>query len=718
MEHRPVQLGAAEIWDTSKCMRILRPLKLKIMALQRTLTSSRSVIDGMTSWKDLSSTTFRPPSHSNTSDDFSDATYGRPKARMIKYGSRKTAIRKAVVDSVSTPEDLIHGLRASMPPHLSAAYVGVFEAYKGILERSNQVVARPSLASRAASAVGKCIVLTSEDVTGTPVDADEWYEATPAHLRTATMIGQACQTIVSHSEMLAPIMPALALCTAPHPLACEILEGLLSTISFTGCRKVGMLALQRLACQLGYPQLLQRHYAQRFCLSYFNSINIPLLTLPHLDEPLDQDTFALYKKMAQAGFDGCRRTKDDEAREAITSTLEEMATRTIQHGSETVLTYMADLYLSRPQRSGEFDEFQVLGMAHEVALLQHQSNSQTQLVSLQTSFRRLSHCSNKTQHIASMVSLFSQDQVVTLAELLVGRVDQLAVLLAYEAANQHQGDFVDWAIEVERSVMEAKTDSNAGRWRYEPLLDSWVASTPGVKKIKGIQQSMQSELDVDESTDETDYEADTSQHNFVIWDANADEKDLISPFQAAIKPLDLQDLSARRLQDQQASAKVLKRYKQLSYESCGMSPLVKRAQQGMKRVLDESDLMSSPIQATRKRSRMHIVESLPVADDSADTMPRSTQHRLRQTRSRPDVLVPLCDSPPKAREMRAPMRELKNLKSSFLSLRRKKNAEEPRRLATVTKTPLRQATRYELSSSDEEEEVVCPLSESDELSLL
>jgi hypothetical protein len=700
-----------ELWDSAKCLRLLRPLKLKIVALQRALASSQSVADGLTSWKDLSSSSMNPLSDQSGVDFQS-----KSRARMAKYGSRRNAIRQAAQPFPSTADALLAQLRQGMSPHLYTAFLGVFEAYKGMLERSHRGTTKLSLASRSAFAVGKCVVLTSESMTDSPIDADDWYESTPAHLRTSVMLGQACQMLISHAEMLAPILPALALCTAPSPLSRNIFNGLLAATSFTGSKRLDIQALRRHATQLHYPQLLQRHYAGRFAHSYFDSANLSLLTMHETAEALDEDTFALYKIMTRAGCD-TQRLENEGSKDTIIDALTGITQRTIRFGSEMALSYMADLYANALNRSSGMDEFQLLGIAHKIALLEHQPNSQLLRQSLQKSFREVYQSDRKTEHIATLAALFGESQIITLVELLVGRVDQMAVMLAYEAATQHGGEFIHWANEVERSVMEAKAGSDSGRWRFEPLLESWVASTPGVRQVRGDSHRKRraDEEQDDAILSEADYEGDTSEQ--ILHSANqADDKDLISPFQMPAKPIDQAGLSVVRLQDLQSSAKVLKRYKQRSFESCGMSPLIKRTQPGTKHLLDDCDLMSSPIQTTRKKARLGMPESLPVAEDCHSGGPEMASTRTSRAQARH---ARVTSEIPESRDMRPALRELINLKSSFLSLRKKKAVQRPeRRVPKMAKTPLRRAVYAEELSSGYESASPRALSETDELSLL
>lgn len=700
-----------ESWPVSKCQRVLRPLKLKIMAIERALSTSYSVSDGMTSWTDHS--TQRRSRFDSNSD--SSMSYNPGPSKLRKYGAARKQAAAARVQSSATlcpsADDILISIRASNSPSIGNAYLGVYYAFRAILEKVDSKEKFPSLAARAGITVGRCVHLTGEQFTNNPIDADDWYEACPAHLRGPIVTGHAAQIVISSCTILGPLMPALILSLKHDPVAINLLVSVLENTSFTDSRKCDIQALQNLANQVGAPWVVQAHFTRIFELSYIRHPAFGCLTLPRIAEELNEYSLALYIKAHTTAVKHLRkrRKSEEEADFRILNTLVDLSRRVLLTTDEWTISYFCDMY-----QCSEADMFLALSIAFNLAALRLKPTS-LELIKRLSHLSTLLHECNATgreQYLIDLTQMFSEERIVELTELLVGRSNDLALMLSKTCASQFEGDYLLWATSLETDVVHAQVASDSDKYRFEPLLDSWVTKTPGLQKMKKSRViDIEDETDDDgTSIDEEGYRADQSrtQLSFVEADCESDD-DLISSYispKSKISSGVCSILSAKRSITKLKSEVLVRRYGRLSSDKascdtpCGA---------GKSHTASQDQHLQHPCSPLMKTSsKRQIYTDLSSVDSASlpEHVTRSKRQKLtmhgspKYTQSSPGPL----DSSFR-RTSRMPLRELRNLKSSFATRRRAK----PRSRNEDDKM---------MSGQDGSQLPAHPKSESDELNLL
>ncbi|CCG83719.1 protein of unknown function [Taphrina deformans PYCC 5710] len=703
--------NAATPWQTSKCHRVLRPLKLKINALERALSTSHSVADGLTAWSILSR---KRSKTGNVSD--SSAAYRPTSTRVRKYGNVRCKQRLNEASSRNEDsndvfaEELLSSLRSRVTPALGNAYVGVYYAFTSILEKKETKHRFPTLASRAAHTVGRCVHLTSHQFSDDPIEPDEWYESVPAHYRSAVVVGNALQLILSAVSHVRPLLPVIALALSDSPLSMQVMDTVLDHTDISTCRKADVQELQALADRVQAPWALRRHFSEIFRIDLLKYPGFQVVLDCKSETTLDAHAQALYVKANMTVLQYLRRkqksqcTNDDRYYEL----LEEMSCRVFR---------CADIQFVRLLQALAYSIAVLVNDVANMEMIQV-VQSQTKQV-LQASVRAKEDC------LEYLTSAFSSEQLVEVVECLVGRQDELAITLARTCATTFEGDFVAWAFAIEKDVLQAKSGGDELKYRFEPLLDSWVARTPGLKKVmnaKIVQQPRDESDEEETSVDEDEYQGDRSRSQLSFAEIECeDENDLLADVLSHGNSITvglLEALSHKKSSERLQSAKLLQRYGKLSSKSMhSESPLAAKRSRSL--LSDDSQMLcTSPlIKRAAKRPRYKNIESSRAIDFptfESHRISRTKRQRITHVSSEPttDLLLSPTTTPDK-RVARKALRELNKLKSGFAILRQKRPGKH---------MPLHVEPETECEPLEEDEISVVggllPGSEIDELSML
>ena len=658
-----VNYPAAEIWSTSKCQRLLRPLKSKLTALEKVLISHANANDGV---KRRPAT--RKPKVSSDNGD-----YLIPSGRVRKYGSRKQEAKSSQQEYLNA-DDLTIDVRANVSPALGNAYMGVYYAFKAIMDKAEPSKERtfPSLATLASDSVGSCIHLTSSQYTEDPIDADDWFESTPEHFRSTVVIAYAVQLLIASYTSIKELVPAFITLLRHHSCAEGLLEAMVEHTCLTNARRVDIHMLQRLAEMTAHPSIPIQHFTKHLTLHHTRTPAFMVIVKHKEGASLHRAHMQLYLR----AFEIWMEERDDT--DTFRSLAEDLCPRILRTIDVSVWRHLYNL-------SKEHDHMLSVTFALALSILVEQSIDITTTKAVKVCETRWRSSSSKTQQdiVSFLLRSFSDDRLVEIVETLVGRVDTLAVHLAGECATHLDGDFSEWATGIERDVMEAKNGSSE-RYRFEPLLDSWVARTPGLVKINSARTIAAVDSDLEDEEDELA----SGNSSFVpattialtnLLTTATDSKLIDDEMQ--IGPEVCAVLSARRSTELQKSAKLLERFHRISNENKGQaSPLVKCGP------LASLLPIESPLQCKSKRK-------LTLCDASGSSP-------MRKVRRGPPVrsnLKEMLEQAQGCRTSRAPLRELNNLKSGFAA---------------------RRNTQKQVITDRETDASAHPKSESDELSML
>lgn len=655
-----------EVLSSSKCQRTLRPLKLKIMALERALTTSYSVSDGIRPWADYDTQRRRRfVSQSDTSGSYD------PSTKLRKYGAARKHTAANRKEPSPSADDTLVALRAHNSPSVGNAYLGVYYAFKAILERINPVEKFPSLASRAGLTVGRCIHLTGQDCTEEPIEADDWYEACPAHLRGPVVTGHAAQILISSCSILGPVMPALIALLRENPVAFDLLEAVLDGTCFLSSRKSDIQALQDLADQINTPWAVRAHFTKILELNYIHHPAFCCLTEPRNPAELDDHSLALYIKtnIIAINYLKAKNKSNDDDGVRIQDILLDLSRRVLLSQDIGTISYFCKLY-----NSSQGAVCLPLTLAFNMAALSL-DNTQVGIVQRLADLTRAVltlSLTDKNQCLAYLVKAFSEERIVEITEMLVGRSDELALALSKTCAREFEGDYIPWADNLSSDMVRNQVASNSEKYRYEPLLDSWVTRTPGLQKMKKSRvMNIEDETDDEEtSIDEEGYQADRSQTQLSMMEIDCeDELDLLSsqyPPKYKVSHTVLNILSAKKSPSCLKSDVLAKRYRRLS-SGTGLADTPCAHKAGEQR--DEIKQESSPLRNMKSRRRAAADELRPDSPRKVRIVTKTRNLRLC-TPAEADLLTNDADLQSLTQSPRHGCgtgfsRELRNLKSSF-----------------------------------------------------
>lgn len=657
-------------WPTSKCQRLLRPLKLKIAALERAQSKSYSVQDELTPWPNVSA--YRRAKADSGSES---SSYHPSGVKLKKYGAARR-IKSTLQTGTAKPgaplcpEDMLSSLRAHANPSLASAYISVYYAFTSILERKEPAGRRfPSLANRAALTVGRCIHLTSQQFTENPIESDDWYDAVPAHLRADLVLGHAIQLLMSASLILGPLMPIITLAAKDVPLGAELMHTLLEQVDLTKCRKTEMENLRLLSKQVDMPWALQAYYARDFHVEFLKYPAFSVVMDADSKEVLEDSAVALYIAICTKTLPYLRKRDSSitDSDQRLYRVLEEMCARIMKSNDMSILSCFSSMFSSTQQA------LQHVSLGLSLRALTKDVSNVTLIESLAVLNKALlgKSITLKEDVLAYLTASLSPDNLVEMVECLVGRVDDLAITLANSCAITFEGEFFEWAEGIERDVLQGKSGEESEKYRYEPLLDSWVAKTPGMKKVHH-----HARLEVDYSSDEDEsifdedgYHAEMSrsQLSFAEMDC-VDEDDLMDIHKSADSKIPLgvvNILSARKPVDTCLSARLLKRYGSMSTNLvCQKSPLAKVLGRGS-RIAQQ--LVQSPIVARPSRKRRYIEDKVDELNtQTSDASCPFSAKRLRSSKQTgSSSLMEMSERNPRDSNTRLVLRELNNLTSGF-----------------------------------------------------
>lgn len=715
-------------WPTSKCQRALRPLKLKIAVLERTLSASHSVFDGLTAW---SATIQRRSKHDPSPEDA--ALYLPPVPyRASRYGaSRKQRPKTDSNKDCLSKEAMLDDLRSRSTGAVSSAYIGVYLAFTAILDRTRTRQKFPSLSTRASYAVGRCVHLTSESFTDEPIEADTWYEAVPSYCRSGLVLGQAVQLLLSSAQTLKPLLPLIALSLQDSPLSQEVMYTILDMTDLAHCRKSDVEYLSKLANRISMPWALKIHFAREIRLEQLTQPAFSyLLELRSTEAIMDDSTQALYLKTTNAALQALKRRKElkTDAELHLYDLLQDMSCRIFSCDDTWVLPLLQESF----EQSFNTQMLLPLALGYSLALLPQRKEDPRYTERLQALTRTilLGPITTKADCLTYLLDALSSDTLARIVHCLVGKIDELALALANSCASTFKEDFVEWAADIEQAVYKGQSQDKTGKYRYEPLLDSWVAKTPAASRSNRrqprrlmIESSDESEDDDKEaaSADDNGYEADRSQTHFSTAELECeDDEDFVKLLSQSAKkmPKDvLKLLTIERTSDVTQSAKLLRRLsRQLTSDHCDVdesSPLQRMQKPSRTSRLSRFALPESPTPSTLiKRSRSPHDGLLHTEKSTAVTGRRRVKRVRANEHSAASLHVVYQVSPsPVAKRVR---RELENLKSSFIA--------KPRRNLVLQQLQTQEANmQSEAQDADFEDEFYmpnCPKSDCDELSML
>lgn len=708
-------------WPTSKCQRILRPLKLKITALERALSTSHCVADGIAPWTAHT----RQPRPRFGSDVSDDSTYRQCSTKLRKYGAtRKQATTSKPVklreDVKLGHNDILTSLRASVSPSLGSAYLGVYHAFRTVLEKLDSVSKFPSLAVRSASAVGMCIHLTSHQFTEDVIDADDWYEAVPSHYRSATVLGHAVQIIASSSSILGPLMPVMVLLMKDDPVVFHLLYALFESTDLTACRRTEVQALQDLATQVGTPWALQDYYTKNLTLRHILHTGFSIVAQTKSETQFDDHMENLYH---QAGLVMIESGCDPEAT-GLMDMITTMTTRTIKCASLHFLRKCTILYSGTRQIY-----YTYLALIYSLSALMR-APSDPELVEtsrkLAVNLRSMT-VQDRAEGVDLLLKVFEPESLVELVEILVGRLDDLALILSNACSSKFEGDFVDWTNDIERDIVQGRSLEGSDKYRFEPLLGSWVVKTPGLKRMALfniiIDNSSGEETEIDDlSTHEEDYYADCSRAQLSsaeLW-CEEGEDDLTSDRanERKVNTMMLNLLSAstkkstkKDTSDILRSAQLLRSISKTSRSKpIDGSPLIQHSKTRSHRII-----LSSPL-VTRKSKRTRRIDEDDSSGSSDAEQPQpihTKRNRLGTRITETSLELAFKESINAPRSCSLPLRELSNLRNTFAS-----KGTSKRQAKSRTSQSSNVRAGGDLLDTDADESSVAVLSDADELSLL
>lgn len=648
-------------WPTSKCQRALRPLKLKIASLERTLSTSQSVADGLTSWSSVLS-------HRRSKQDIAtdECLQYHPKAANLrKYrGSRKqrTNVDLNQYDDVR-PDAMLNVIRSRCSGAVGASYIAVYEAFTAIVSKAEPRTQFPSLATRAAYAVGRCVHLTSDSFSDQPIEAEDWYDAVPGHCRRALVVGHAVQLLLSSSKLLLPILPVVALCLHDSPLSHEIMTAILDLTILSDCRKSDVEYLSKLAIKVNMPWALKIHFTRELRLEQLTLASFSYLLELKSADPIDDYTQALYFKASTLAIQCLRRKKDfkSEADIRLFDVMQAISRRVFIDREAWILPLLQELYVSTPSAP----LLEQLSLAYSLALLVRKPKDAGLVQCLQELSNKFLKSSStiKDDCMTFLVEVFSSEYLVEVVECLVGKVDEMAIALANMCSTTFQEEFIEWADGIESAVFQVKNEGQTEKYRFEPLLDSWIAKTPGIPKTGLCARNLTIVSDSEDessSVDEDGYDGDRSRTQLSIAELDCeDEDDLMDVISRSAKKMPtnvMTLLSVERSTDLTKSAKLLQRFTQCPSNPHDGSPLLRMR----KKRTEQSTLIQSPTPRIAKR--------LNSTDDT--TLPKPLTYHTRAKRTKlgkpglttADQVLPMTS--------RRGLRELNNLKSSFARKRK------------------------------------------------
>lgn len=663
---------AQKLWSSSKCQRILRPLRLKLTALERALTTSYSVSDGIRPWSDFGTSRSRKPNH-----DFI-TNYVPTSTKLRKYGNaRKQAAANRFGlsrdENVPSIETTLTSLRTCNSPSLGSAYLGVYNAFTAILDKVSPIEEFPSLASRAGLVVGQCIHLTGHPFTSTSIEPDDWYEACPAHMRGPVVVGHAVQMLISSRTILAPMMSALILTLKDNPIVVDLMDAVLEDNSFLTSRKSDLEGLQHLANMIGTPWAIRAHLTKTL---EFRHLLLPAFTSiarTKADEELDDYSLALYIKANLIATIHLRREQSssdvDDVR--LGTTLRALSRRILLSNDQGTISYFCELY-----RFSNKTICLPLALAYNLAALALDPanvNTIATMTNLTSALVKLA-AEEKDECITYLTQAFPDARLAFTAELLVGRCNDLALLISAVCARMFEGDYIEWADRLHSDVVSNQITNDSDKYRFEPLLDAWVTRTPGLPKMRksrNVEAEEESDDNAASSIDEAEYYADQSSTQLPLQEMYCeDHDDLLT---SKISPIRKVPSSVRKILSDKPgsllkSAKLAQRYRRLS---------------------GDKTLQGSPCdgkQALQQSSPLHHIVSkrrMLVGSENSSPIVKRRRHVFKK------------DNAAIKKRTRHTLREVKNLECSFMNKKRWK---------PLRTWPKREAIEVDDDNNDEKED--------------
>ncbi|OLL23549.1 hypothetical protein NEOLI_001634 [Neolecta irregularis DAH-3] len=470
----PASTEPSTPWPSSKCHRIIRPLKMKLTALEKSIASGNSIAT-------VSPGKLSRDQQQNVQERHNIRKYGQK----LQTRNELREIRELRVEPL-----LINARNEAPSPSVALAYTGTFNAFEAILKH----LPRPpsnmkSLAQRSAEVVGRCIVWTAMD----DVDEDEWYDSVPEQWTRSLIIGHATQLIVEKGENLKSLLPALVVLAAEYE-AFDQAEILLKTLfeqtKFTiDTPGSAYYLLQLLSYHIHRPRLFKSYLQQTLTIDH---IVHPAL-LPEILFPLSEPSLPIVVRIFEICVRRFKRKcasnaqKFDVSLSRMKAIASELVRTSFDLGGKwnQAVCYLARIILRWKNAIAESwtTPFPSVGYLLGIRAIQIDPDDpviEYLLSHLYTHTHKSSTFRNDLR-LSANVYLTKENIARLIKEMDSIKFSGLAIAIAscWQREHPDEEDFGSWIAELENKAVQLGVLSSTNKsWKWENLIQGWIEATP------------------------------------------------------------------------------------------------------------------------------------------------------------------------------------------------------------------------------------------------